>query len=200
MLRRWPVVGGMAAVFAFYNLAQIGLQNVWVLYTEHRYSWSELANGLSLALVGLGSAVVQTPITPRVIARWGERRAIVIGMLFSLASFIGYALAGRGWIFALMIVVGALAGIGFPATQSFIAGQTPAEHQGAVQGALTSLISLASIFAPLIATAIFGWSIGPHAPWYWPGATFWYGAVIIALALLLVRRLYRRHPVAVAAD
>lgn len=147
VLRRWPVVGGMAAVFAFYNLAQIGLQNVWVLYTEHRYSWSELANGLSLALVGLGSAVVQTLITPRVIARWGERRAIVIGMLFSLASFIGYALAGRGWIFALMIVVGALAGIGFPATQSFIAGQTPAEHQGAVQGALTSLISLASIFA-----------------------------------------------------
>jgi hypothetical protein len=33
----------MAFAFVFFNLAQLGLQTVWVLYTGYRFGWDELA-------------------------------------------------------------------------------------------------------------------------------------------------------------
>ena len=57
------------------------------------------------------------------------------------------------------IISGSLGGVAFPAIQSFIAGQVRPEEQGATQGALTSLQSLASIVGPVVSTVVFGYII-----------------------------------------
>ena len=59
VLRSYPLVAGLAVSFVFVILAQRGLETVWVLYTGHKFGWDELANGLSLALVGLMAVIVQ---------------------------------------------------------------------------------------------------------------------------------------------
>ena len=58
-LRVYPMVAGLAAVFACKSLAQRGLENVWVLYTGYRYEWDASMNGWALGLVGIMAVIVQ---------------------------------------------------------------------------------------------------------------------------------------------
>lgn len=51
--------------------------------------------------------------------------------------------------------IGAMAGIGSPATQSIISQAVPADEEGAVQGALNDITSVAGIIAPLLWTFLF---------------------------------------------
>ena len=91
------------------------------------------------------------------------------------------------------IISGSLGGVAFPAIQSFIAGQVRPEEQGATQGALTSLQSLASIVGPVVSTVVFGYIISPLTPLPLPGATFLSGSVLILITLVMVARLFARH-------
>ena len=109
-LRVYPMVAGLAAVFACKSLAQRGLENVWVLYTGYRYHWDASINGWALALVGITAVVVQGGLVRPTVRRLGERRTVVIGTLVGAFSFMGYALATQGWMIPGIIVLGAFAG------------------------------------------------------------------------------------------
>lgn len=195
ILKSYPVIAGMAIAFLCVALAQRGLENVWVLYTGYRYGWDELTNGLTLALVGVMTALVQGILVRPAIARFGERKAIVIGMSIGVTAYIGYGLASEGWMIPVIIIVGSLGGIAGPAIQSMIAGAAGPSDQGKVQGALTSMMSLAAIFSPLIFTAgLFSYFTSDRAIFELPGAPFLLGSVLYALSLTLLVRLFRRVP------
>jgi DHA1 family tetracycline resistance protein-like MFS transporter len=67
-------------------------------------------------------------------------------------------------------------------------------EQGAIQGALASLGSIAGFFGPILSTALFGFFIGPNAPVQLPGAGFFLGALLIVVSLLVALRAIARHP------
>ena len=195
VLRTYPLVAGLTAAFVFVILAQRGLETVWVLYTGHKFGWDERANGLSLALVGIMSAIVQGGLVQPVIKRIGERRAVLYGLLWAVVAFLGYGLATAGWMLLVVIVLGSISGVAGPAIQSLVAGSVPPEDQGKVQGGIQSLMSLTSIVAPLIFTAgLFSYFTSAGAPVQLPGAPFLLGAVMYALAFWSVLRLFRRMP------
>ncbi len=194
-LKAYPLVAGLAVVFVFVALAQRGLENVWVLYTGHRYGWDERANGLALALVGVMAAVVQGGLVRPAIARFGERNCIRFGLGLSVLSFLGYGLATEGWMVLLIIVVGSFSGLAGPAIQSMVAGSVSPSEQGKVQGALTALMSLTAIVAPLVFTAgLFSYFTSEGAIAHLPGAPFLLGSVLCLAALMTVVRLFRRVP------
>jgi MFS transporter, DHA1 family, tetracycline resistance protein len=194
-LRKYPLVFGLSGAFLFLVLAQGGLQNVWVLYTSNRFGWGELANGLSLGLVGITAAIVQGGLVGPVIKRLGERGAIIMGLSVSAVTFLCYGLASQGWIMLTVIVLGAIAGVAQPAIQGLVAGSVQANEQGAVQGALTSLFSLASVFAPLIfVTGLFSYFTSANAPFVLPGAPFFLGALFNLFAVIIVSQVFRRFP------
>ena len=196
-LRTYPLVAGLAVVFVFFSLAQRGLENVWVLYTGHRYGWDERANGLALALVGLMAVLVQGGLVRPAIRRFGERSCVRFGLALSVLAFLGYGLATEGWMLLVIIVFGSLAGLAGPAIQSMVAGAVGPSDQGKVQGALTSLMSLTSIVAPLVFTAgLFSYFTSAGAVAHLPGAPFLLGAVLLFAALVTVVRLFRRLPAA----
>ena len=195
VLRTYPLVAGLAVAFIFTGLAQRGLETVWVLYTGHRFGWDERANGLSLALVGLMAVLVQGGLVGPFIRRFGERRAILFGLGLATFTFLGYGLATEGWMMLAIIVAGSLGGVAGPAIQGLVAGTVEAHDQGKVQGALTSLMSLTSIFAPLIfATGLFSYFTSPSAPFDLPGAPFLLGSALWAVSFLILIRLFRRIP------
>ena len=70
------------------------------------------------------------------------------------------------------------------------------DEQGAVQGALSGLASLAAVFAPPIAAWSFGACIAPNSPVQLPGIAFFEAAATMAIALALAYRC--AHPPAVA--
>jgi DHA1 family tetracycline resistance protein-like MFS transporter len=195
VLRAYPLVAGLAVAFIFIGLAQRGLEVVWVLYTGHRFGWDEGTNGLSLALVGFMAILVQGGLVQPFIRRFGERRSILFGMVVATFAFLGYGMASEGWMMFAVIVVGALGGVSGPAIQGLIAGTVESHDQGKVQGAITALMSLTSIFAPLIfATGLFSYFTSPAAPIELPGAPFLVGSALWAVSFFILLRLFRRMP------
>ncbi len=193
-LRTYPLVASLAAAFVLMALAQRGLETSWVLYTSHRYGWDELQNGLALTAVGVSAALVQGLLVRDAVVWLGERKAVLIGFGIGTLAFAGYGLASRGWILITVIVIGSLGGIAGPAVQGIIAGTVAPHEQGKIQGALTSLMSLSAIVAPLVFTAgLFSYFTSDAAPFELPGAPLLAGSMLMAVAMLLLIRTFRRH-------
>jgi MFS transporter, DHA1 family, tetracycline resistance protein len=69
--------------------------------------------------------------------------------------------------------------------------------QGRIQGALSSLVSLAGIAAPALFAGSFGYFIGPHAPVRLPGIAFLIASALLACAVAVAWRYARMPAVAV---
>lgn len=199
-LRRFPVVLGLSECYFILSIAQTMLQSVWVLYMGARYGWSTAQVGGSLAVVGVTSIVVQVGLVKHLVARLGETQSVIVGLAISIGAQICYGLATQSWMIYAIIVVGSLAGMGGPALQSYITRHVPANEQGAVQGALSGLASIAGIIGPPLAAWSFGWGIAPGGRFHLPGIPFFESAVLIAIALVLAMRSFRRDATVAAAS
>ena len=194
-LRQYPLVAGLATVFVCSSLAQRGLENVWVLYTGYRFGWNEQTNGLALGLVGLMAVIVQGGLVRPVTARLGERRTAILGTGVSVLAFLGYGLAWQGWMIPWIIIFGGFGGLTAPSIQSIVASVIGPSDHGKIQGALTSLMSLTNIVAPLLFTAgLFSYFTSGAAPVELPGAPFLVGSALLAIGLAVLIRVFRRFP------
>lgn len=194
-LRKYPIVSGIAAAIFFLSLAQRGLENVWVYFTSFRYGWDELTNGLSLGLVGIMAIIVQGGMVRPVIKRIGERKAVLYGVALAVLTFMGYAFATEAWMIPCVIIVGSIGGVAHPAIQSIVANSVSPSEQGQMQGAITSLRSVTSIFAPLLFTSgLFSYFTSEKAPKILPGVPFFVGGLLNLVALYLIFRVFRRIP------
>ncbi len=194
-LRMYPVVAGLAIAFICSSLAQRGLENVWVLYTGYRFHWDEVTNGTTLGLVGLMAVIVQGGLVRPIVSRFGARRVAILATLLSSVAFLGYGLSSQGWMIPIVIVFGAMGGLAGPAIQSIVAGQVPPSDQGKIQGALTSLIGLTSVVAPLIfTTGLFGYFTSRSAVFPLPGAPFFLGSGLLLVAAFVLSRVFARFP------
>ena len=99
-----------------------------------------------------------------------------------------YGLAGSGWLFLLGLPISALWAVAAPATMALVTQQVPADVQGRIQGSLSSLVSLAGIFAPALFAGAFGFFIGPSAPVHLPGVSFLLAALLLGIAALVAWR------------
>lgn len=185
MLRRYPQVLALAVVFFLVALAQFSLNSTFVLYADYRYHWGPQEVGYTLALVGVCSAVVQAGMVRRVVPRFGERPVMLAGLLFGISGFLTLGFAANAVVFVLAIPLLALAGLGGPTTQAIITRQVDPTEQGRLQGAITSLASLATVFGPFVFSQIFAFFIGPTTPLHLPGAAFVLSAILLGLGFVL---------------
>ncbi len=200
-LGAYPLVAGIAIVFVLKAFAQRGLENVWVLSTSYRFDWDELANGKALGMVGIMAIIVQGGMVRPVVKRFGERKAILIATFLSVIAFLCYGLATQGWMIYVIIVFGSLGGIAGPAIQSLVTSTVDETEQGKIQGALTSLISVTNIVAPLFFTTfLFNFFTGPTAPMQLPGAPFLVGSLMLAIAMVIAVKVFQRFPAEPESD
>ena len=194
-LRRYPLVMGLAVVFACKSLAQRGLENVWVLYTDYRYDWDRVTNGMALGLVGICAIFVQGGLVRPVVKRFGERKTVIFGSLMGILGFLGYGLATEGWMVYVVIVSTSVGGLAGPAIQSLVTRNVGETEQGQVQGSLISMTSLTNIIAPLFFNSfLFSYFISPEAPIHLPGAPFLVGACLLAASTLIAIAVFQRNP------
>ncbi len=191
-LREHPIVLGLAGTHFLVNVAHQALPGTWVLYTGHRYGWNSRQVGISLAIVGLMAGIVQGGLTRIVVCKLGERKTAVFGMLVATCSFIGYGLATEGWMIYAILFAGSIGGVMGPAVQGLISRNVGANEQGSVQGALSSLASVAGIIGTPLATALFAHFLRDDAVVKLPGAAFFFSAMLIFAALLLAQRSFRK--------
>ncbi len=189
-LNKYPVVLALTFSIVLSSLAQNALQTNWVLYTGYKFNWDTGQVGLSLALVGITAAIMQGGVIRILLPKLGERRAILLGQITSMLSFIFYGLASEGWMMYAIIIAGAIGSVGGPALQGLISKSVADNEQGAVQGSIASLNSLTGIVGPVIGSVAFSYFISDAAPLKIPGIAFFLGAGCIALSLILILRAF----------
>ncbi|HEV2213418.1 MAG TPA: TCR/Tet family MFS transporter, partial [Gammaproteobacteria bacterium] len=172
LLASKPLLKGLAGSYFLMNLAHVVLPSTTVLYMHFRYGWDERAVGTVLAGVGICAFVVQGFLVKPLVKLLHERRALVVGLLFGSAGFAIYGLAPTGAWFWLGVPVMSLWGIAGPASQGIMTHLVDASEQGQLQGALSSIMGIASCVGPGLFTETFADAIGRHASWGLPGAPF----------------------------
>ena len=189
-LTEYPMLRALTLTFVLLGLAGQVIVSTWVLYTEGVLRWSPLQNGIAFAVYGLLTAGVQAGLISPFIARFGERRTIMTGLVASTLEFVVLSVARSAPVLYLSLVVGALGGLAQPAMQGLISRQVGEQEQGRVMGAITSLNSLVGVFGPLLATGVFAAGQGAG----FPGAAFVLGAVLSILGTLLILGVLRGIP------
>ena len=188
LLRSQRQLLGLATANFLAQLAHVVLPSVTVLYAGYRYGWDETAVGLMLAGVGVCSMIVQGGLVRPAVARFGERRAMLCGLVFGIAGFAIYGAAATGSVFLIGVPVMALWGLTSPSVQALMTRRVDASAQGRLQGATASLQAIAGLIGPGIFTQTFAAFIGPRAELHMPGAPFYVAALLLGASLVVAWR------------
>lgn len=185
LLRSHPELLGLAGVSFLYYLAHQVLQNVFVLYGDYRYGWTTRTVGLTLAVVGVASVIVQGGLVRPLVARLGERRALMTGLAFGAVGLVVFGLASTSAAFWIGIPVFALIGLFSPSTQGLMTRRVRPWEQGQLQGANSSIQGITGMIGPGIFTYVFARAVDARGAAHVPGAPFLLAAVLIVAAMAL---------------
>jgi DHA1 family tetracycline resistance protein-like MFS transporter len=188
LLRRYPGLMGLASVSVMYHLVHHVLPSVFVLYVGYRYGWNPRDTGLTLAAVGVMSIIVQGGLVRPIVARFGERRALLTGLTGGIAGYLIFGFAATPAVFWLGLPVFGLMGLFNPSLQALMTRRVSPSDQGQLQGINGSFMGLTGIVGPGLFTWTFALAIGPRAGWHVPGAPFVLASVLLAVAWLIAWR------------
>ncbi|MDE3054648.1 MAG: TCR/Tet family MFS transporter [Gemmatimonadota bacterium] len=184
LLRTHRELFGLATVNFLYYLAHQVLPSVYVLYVAYRYGWGDRTVGLTLAAVGLATAIVQGGLVRPVVAAVGERRALMLGLAGGAVGLILFGLAATPWVLGAGIVVSATMGFYGPSVQGLMTRRVSPSEQGQLQGANSSITGITGMLGPGLFSVTFAYFIGSGAKhWHLPGAPFLLAALCLIVAM-----------------
>lgn len=187
-LGRYPVILGLVASLVLIYIAAHSVQSTWTFFTIERFGWSKAMVGYSLGMAGLCVAIVQGGLIRIINPKLGPNRSVYVGMMMYTIGLTLFAFSNQAWMMFVFLIPYCLGGIAGPSLQGIISNQVPANEQGELQGALTSLISVTSIIGPPLMTNLFAYFTKENGIIYFPGAAFLMGAMLVSLSGILAWR------------
>ncbi|MEZ5911780.1 MAG: TCR/Tet family MFS transporter [Paracoccaceae bacterium] len=180
-----PGMGRLLVFLFLYEFAVMVYPATWAYFTQERFDWAPGMVGLSLTVYGLASILVQAVLI-RPVLRWlGEARTILAGLAFNVVAFVVLASLTNGLVALVFTPVSALGSVVTPALQALLSHRAASNQQGELQGAVSSIRSMAMILSPLVMTGVFATFTGPAAPVYLPGAAFLLCATLMVVCGLV---------------
>jgi DHA1 family tetracycline resistance protein-like MFS transporter len=187
-LKKYDTIKGLVVSILFIYLASYAVQGNWSYYGMYRFGWDERMVGISLSVVGLLVAIVQGGLIRYINPKLGNERSIYIGLaLYAIGMFL-FAIATQTWMMFIFLLPYCMGGITQPAIQAIMASHVPPNEQGELQGAMTSIMSLAAIAGPLVMNNLFTFFTHKGAPFQLPGAPFLLGSFLFLCSGLLAYR------------
>jgi len=187
LLKNNRVLLGLAAVLVLGYLSQQSLLNVYVLYADYRFGWTDRSVGLSLAAVGIFSGLYGAGLVKPLVKKIGERSALSLGLVGGAIGYAMFGLSKTGLLLLCGIPVLNMMSFTWPSAQSIMSREVKPSEQGQMQGAVQSLRGLAGIFGPGMFTYIFSKSIGAHAAIHFPGAAFFVAGGLLLTSLAIAQ-------------
>ncbi len=191
LLRSHPDLLGLATIGLLFQLAHTVLPAIFVLYTGYRYGWSPSTMGLTMMATGVAGVIVQMFLVGPVVARIGERGALLLGAAGGAAGFAWYGFAPTGGLYLLGVPIFALVGFLMPGLQGLMTRRVAPHEQGQLQGANQSLQGIASMVGPALFGLTFAWSIRHAATLQTPGLAIYLAAALLVAAFALGGRVAR---------
>lgn len=187
-MKKSPFIFGLLSVLFISQLARDVYPSIWTYYTIENFKWSKSEIGYSLALVGILFVIVQGKLIRIAIPKLGETKTLFVGLSICCCAFIGFALIKHAWMAYICIVISALSGFIDPSIRALMSNQIAENQQGALQGAIGSIISLSAIISPIMMTQTFNYFTKQGTKIYFPGAPFALAATLILCSILLLTR------------
>lgn len=184
-LKKYPSMGGLIGALVLIYIASHAVQSTWTFINIEKFRWTEAMIGYSLGMVGLLVAIVQGGLMRYINPKLGNEKSVYVGLALYALGLLLFAFASQTWMMFVFLIPYCLGGIAGPALQSIISGQVPANEQGELQGALTSLMSATSIVGPLLMTNLFAYFTKGDAAVHFAGAPFLLGAVLMTVSVFI---------------
>jgi DHA1 family tetracycline resistance protein-like MFS transporter len=185
LLRSHNELLGLATIGFLFQVAHTVLPAVFVLYAGYRYGWSSGVIGLTMMATGLLGVMVQMLAVGPVVARIGERGALLLGALGGAAGFALYGFAPTGWAYLASAPVFALLNFLQPGLQGLMTRRVAPNEQGQLQGANQSLQGIASVLGPIVFGSVFAWAIHNDADLHMPGLPIYLASGLLVCAFFL---------------
>ncbi len=185
-LIHYKSIAGLLVAYTLIFLGGHAVQSNWNYYTIYRFNWSPKEVGISLAAVGVLVGAIQGGLT-KFTSKWlGNERSVYVGLSLYTIGMILFASATQSWMMYAYLIPYCLGGICGPSLQALMSKGVPPTHQGALQGGLTSLMSITSIFGPMLMTGLFTYYTKKESNHpIIPGAPFYAGAILVCAAAII---------------
>ena len=153
-------------------------QTTFALFGARRFGFDAAHTGYLLAAFGFLGVIVQALMVGPIVARYGEKRTLIAGLLFAAIGWGGSAMTYSFPLFVGLLIPGAL-GIGLcnPSLVSLVSGAAGRFEQGRVQGAAGALESLGRGLGPI-------WGNGA-LQFLGEGAAYGSAAIVLLLTAVL---------------
>lgn len=177
--------GGLIVSLIFVYIADHAVMSTWTFINIEKFDWSNALIGLSLTAAGVMVVIVQGGLIRVINPKIGNEKCIFVGLSLYALSLVLFAFASQSWMMFVFLIPYCVGGITGPSIQSIISRNVSQNEQGELQGALTSLMSVASMIGPLLMTNLFTWFTRPAASIKFAGAPFLAGAVLMIISVFI---------------
>ncbi len=183
-----PGLGSLMLVICLFNFGFQGISSTEPLFLIECFAAQPWQLGALLACAGVTLVLVQRLVGP-LVARFGEQRVARSSLLvLALGALAMCVMPGLWLVVPISVLRSSASGLVFPTTAVLMTARVARREQGTLLGVNTALASCMTVFGPLWAGAVYERVM--------PGAPYWMGAVLFALAgyLLLVARSQQANP------
>jgi len=177
VFRSYPGVVPLCAVMALFFFFTSVYPAIWPFWGKANFGWSEAMVGLTLAVFGLVMAGFQGFLTGPAVARWGEQKVVMIGLISAVIAMFGYGVVGSlVLVIALMIVHGP-EGFVHPMLTAILSQRVPENAQGELQGGISAITNVAMLLGTVFFAQVFGYFMREDAPFQSPNVAFYLGGI-----------------------
>jgi MFS family permease len=174
---RTPPVLALLGVSFLSLLAFSAFEGTFSLFAHQRLGFGQSATYVVFVVVGVLIAAVEIGLVHPMVARYGERGTLQVGLVLNCAGLaLLPAVHSRWWLAPSLVLLTCGEGLITPTLSSTIAGYVDHRSRGEVLGVQQAAGGLARVAGPSLGGVAFG-GIGPGAPYAG-------GAVVVAVAAL----------------
>ncbi len=189
---RYGSVLPLCAILGVYFMASAVYPAIWAFWGMGKFGWSEGVVGLTLAAFGLVTAIFQGFVTGPAVARYGEWRVCLFGLVIAGVVAAGYGLAGSLAAVLVLLVIHGPEGFVHPMLVAMMSKAVPEDAQGELQGGIAAVMNIAMLVGTVMFAQVFSMFMQPDARVQTPDAAFFLAAALLLVTLGLFLRIVKR--------
>lgn len=137
-------------------------------------------------------ALFQGFLTGPAVARWGEQRVVMIGLVSAIIAMFGYGMVGSLVLVIGLMIVHGPEGFVHPMLTAILSQRVPENAQGELQGGISAITNVAMLLGTVFFAQVFGFFMRPDAPFQSPNVAFYLGGLGLAGTAILMLVVLRR--------
>lgn len=186
-MARKPGLGGLLVILCLFNFGFNGISSTTSLFVIEKFNAQPWQVGSLLVSGGIALAVVQFLLIQRLVPRFGEKTLAIASLLGQSLCVLATFFAPLLWLlYPINMLNNSMSGFTFPTLTTLNTNRVLHREVGLLMGVTTAIGSLMNIVGPLWAGVVYDRVM--------VGAPLWMGAVIFALAALMLTRVTATQP------